>query len=368
MHAVASILTLALVLGDDAAKSKPTIAPELSAKAGAAEDRAIEFLRKSQNEDGSFAKAEIAPSVTALVVAGVLRTHRVGVRDPMIEKALQFVEKHIKPDGGVYISDVNKNYPTAIAIMAFAEANKDGRYQSVIDKAVAVLKSEQWGESKGVDPSHMKWGGAGYGAKTRPDLSNTTFLIDALNAAGVPKSDPAYQRAIQFVTRCQNLSGEGANDLPLGSKINDGGFYYTPTDPTNPGGGDPQTGFRSYGSMTYAGLKSFIHAGVDKNDPRVQGAIRWIKKHYTLAENPGMGEQGYYYYVQTFAKALDVLDIDQFEDADGKKHDWRADLIDAVVARQKPDGSWVNTAPRWLESDPNLVTAYGLLALAYATE
>jgi squalene-hopene/tetraprenyl-beta-curcumene cyclase len=29
------------------------------------------------------------------------------------------------------------------------------------------------------------------------------------------------------------------------------------------------------------------------------------------------------------------------------------------------DGSWVNENPRWMEGDPNLVTAYALLALAY---
>ena len=30
---------------------------------------------------------------------------------------------------------------------------------------------------------------------------------------------------------------------------------------------------------------------------------------------------------------------------------------------QKDDGSWINGNARWLEGDPNLVTAYSLLAL-----
>ena len=37
----------------------------------------------------------------------------------------------------------------------------------------------------------------------------------------------------------------------------------------------------------------------------------------------------------------------------------------AIAARQQPDGSWVNSNPRWMEGDANLVTAYALLALAH---
>src|SRR5690606_11477366 len=139
-----------------------------------------------------------------------------------------------------------------------------------------------------------------------------------------------------------------------------------PAEDYNPGGKTDEGGLRSYGSMTYAGLKSFIHAGVDKNDPRVKAAFDWIRKHYTLEENPGMGQQGLYYYYQTFSKALATLEIDQLEDASGKTHNWRADIIRAILKRQQPDGSWVNETGRWLEDDPNLVTGYVLMSLGKA--
>ena len=42
--------------------------------------------------------------------------------------------------------------------------------------------------------------------------------------------------------------------------------------------------------MTYAGLKSFLYAGVGKDDPRVKAAIGWVRRHYTLSENPGQGQ------------------------------------------------------------------------------
>ena len=79
-----------------------------------------------------------------------------------------------------------------------------------------------------------------------------------------------------------------------------------------------------------------------------------------------MGQAGLYYYYQTFAKALALLGQPTLTDASGQAHDWRAELTAALAKRQNRDGSWVNPADRFLEGDPNLVTAYGLLALAYA--
>jgi squalene-hopene/tetraprenyl-beta-curcumene cyclase len=128
---------------------------------------------------------------------------------------------------------------------------------------------------------------------------------------------------------------------------------------------DENGGLRSYGSMTYAGLKSMIYAGVDADDSRIQAAMKWLQKHYTLEENPGMGTSGLYYYYHTFAKALDATGEETFTDADGAEHDWRAELVAKLAEEQQPTGAWVNTNERWLEADPNLSTAYVLLALSY---
>ena len=49
---------------------------------------------------------------------------------------------------------------------------------------------------------------------------------------------------------------------------------------------------RSYGSMTYAGLKSMIYAGLSHDDPRVKAAWEWIGRNFTVDENPGMAASG----------------------------------------------------------------------------
>jgi len=157
----------------------------------------------------------------------------------------------------------------------------------------------------------------------------------------------------------------------MASKNPDGGFIYTPS-----GGGESKVeevtengGLRSYGSMTYAGLKSMLYAGVEKDDIRVMAATEWIRKNYNLEQNPGMGYEGLYYYYHVFAKALDAIGQDTFEDAAGVKHDWRKELLEELARRQSTDGSFVNkSSERWMEGDPRLVTGYALLALAYCKE
>jgi squalene-hopene/tetraprenyl-beta-curcumene cyclase len=116
--------------------------------------------------------------------------------------------------------------------------------------------------------------------------------------------------------------------------------------------------------MSYAGLKSMIYAGLKADDPRVKAAVDWARDHYSLTENPGLGDAGLYYYYQLFSKALAATKQPELTDAQGKAHDWRRELAAELIRRQQPNGSWINSNAQWLEADPNLVTAYSLLALA----
>jgi squalene-hopene/tetraprenyl-beta-curcumene cyclase len=334
------------------------------AKRDAAVAKSIEFLAKNQTPDGAFSP-QTGAAVTALVTASLLRNGRTA-DDPMVAKGLAYLQKYVQPDGGIYTPEGNyKNYETSLALLAFAEANKDGRYAAVLKGGEKFVRALQWDESEGKDISDPTYGGAGYGKSARPDLSNTSFFLDALKSVGAGKDDEAVKKALIFVSRCQNLETEH-NTTEFSAKNPDGGFYYTPAaGGTSQAGKTDAGGLRSYASMTYAGLKSMIYAGVGPDDPRVKAAVDWLKKHYSLEENPGMGTAGLFYYYHTFAKALDAMGQETFVDADGKSHPWRAELAAEFVARQNADGSWTNENARWMEGDPNLVTGYALLTLAY---
>jgi squalene-hopene/tetraprenyl-beta-curcumene cyclase len=322
--------------------------------------KAIDYLKtKGRAEDGSYSK-NVGIGVTALVTTALLR-HGRSPDDPLVAESLKFLEKSVQADGGIYTSNSRvPNYEACVALMCFTEANKDGRYKKLIAGADKYLRGLQ---ATNVEKSDLSFGGGGYDGKRRPDLSNTAYLVDALKSAGAGADDQALQNALIFVSRCQNLESEH-NTSPQAAKVNDGGFYYTVAG----GGQGPATdsqGLASTGTMSYAGLKSMIYAGVSKDDKRVKAAVKWIEKNYNLKQNPGQGDAGLFYYYNTFAKSLDALGTKEITDADGKKHDWRKELVEALAEQQKEDGSWINKNRQFLENDPNLVTAYALLALSY---
>jgi squalene-hopene/tetraprenyl-beta-curcumene cyclase len=337
---------------------------DLWAKRDAAVARGIEFLSKNQSPDGAFSP-QTGAAVTALVAAGLLQSGRT-IDDPVVAKALAYLQKFIQPDGGIYTPDSNhKNYETALAIDAFASAGRTGKFSKTLAAAEKYMRNLQWDEGEGKDKSDVMYGGAGYGKSKRPDLSNTSYFLDALKSLGAGPDDEAIQKALVFVSRCQNLETEH-NTTEFSAKNPDGGFYYSPAaGGSSQAGTNDNGGLRSYASMTYAGLKSMIYAGVGPDDPRVKAAFEWIKQHYSLAENPGMGPAGLYYYYHTFAKALDAVGQPTLVDEKGTSHDWRAELAAELIAKQKSDGSWTNETARWMEGDPNLVTGYVLLTMAY---
>ena len=279
--------------------------------------------------------------------------------DPQVAKSLKYLESFVRDDGGIHQKGTfYRNYETCLAIMCFAEANQNGKYDDVIRRADRFVKGIQWAEDEDKDPTQPEYGGGGYGKHKRPDLSNTSFLVDALRAAGNDADSDAMQRALIFMSRCQNLES-AHNKTPFSAKVNDGGFYYTPAAGGSSQAGETANGgLRSYGAMTYAGLKSMLFAGVGPEDQRVKAAVAWVQKHYDLSTNPGLGDAGLYYYYHVFAKALDALGQDVVTAHDGQRHHWKAELVGELAARQKLDGSWSNTNERWMEGDANLATGF----------
>ena len=203
--------------------------------------------------------------------------------------------------------------------MAFQQANVNGRYDRVIKAGQGFLKSMQWDESEGKsrETTHFT-GERATAAATAGPTSRTPHSSSkpCARRACLP-TIPNLQKALVFVSRCQNLKSE-FNDQPWAGKVNDGGFIYTAAKGGNSmAGKEANGGLRSYASMTYAGLKSMIYAGLSREDPRVKAALTYITQHYTLDENPGLGQQGLYYYYHTFAKTMAVLETPTITDAAG---------------------------------------------------
>jgi squalene-hopene/tetraprenyl-beta-curcumene cyclase len=387
--AAASLLACSLCLaqvnaGAGTRPSRRDVSMLMESRAAVA--RALDYLAGRQEDDGSWMHD---PAITGLVVTAMVGSDLdgYGADGPPVARALGFVRGQARPDGGIY-ARFYPNYTTSICAMALVEAGTPPT-DPILRRARAYLLGMQADEAEGVGADDPQYGGWGYEPNAdgegmhRADMSNTQFALEAIHAleaiaeedaaaAGTGEGaqtrvELAYDKAIRYLSRCQNL--KATNDQPWAA--NDGGFVYRPGESKageaeSEDEGEETNGLRSYGGMTYAGLKSMVYARLKRDDPRVVAAWGWISRNWSVTENPGIGQQGLYYYYLTMARALNATGAEQIVEAGGKAHDWRVELTQQLLKVQRADGSWFNENGRWMEQIPDLVTAYSVIALEHA--
>lgn len=356
-------------------------------RARQAVERGVAFLLARQDSYGAWMTpvqtvptdqpnkpSPIAVAVSALAVRAIVQADEAALQTPAVQRALRFIRSTQREDGS-FEGGALTNYVTSSVVMALASLDS-ADHRDELGDAVRWLTKNQWDQSEGVKPEQDWFGGAGYGNHGRPDLSNTQLMLDAMYEAGMCPDEPAFQRAVAFLSRAQNLRATNPSEWAG----NDGGFIYTPANGgesfASEAAGEGRYGeivpegrarsLRSYGSMTYAGFKSMMYAGLSQEDIRVRAAFDWIRRHWTFDENPGLGHQGLYYYYHTMSRALRIAQQDVIADTNDVKHNWREELIDALISRQREDGSWRNEAERWLEGDDVMATVYAVLSLQEA--
>jgi len=332
------------------------------------------WLKTQQKPEGNW-DDEGLPAFTALALTAATRDPGFDRKAPFpehVEKGYIWLLGQQKEDGGIYNRGLSV-YNTATSVNALVSAGREG-YEPAIVKARKHLINGQWDLGKKEETDNLNDGGVGYGSSDdHTDMSNTYLAIEALALSKKVIEDGKYgdqpdldwDAAVTFLSRSQNLEETNDQEFASNDPKNKGGFIYSPTETKAgeeklPNG---RTALRSYGSMSYAGLLSFIYAKVSADDPRVVAVKEWLGKNYTTTENPGLGAQGLYYYYQTMAKALSAAGISKLQLEDGKEADWRKELGEKILATQRSDGSWVNDNGRWMESNPVLVTAYTVLSL-----
>ncbi|MCB1098162.1 MAG: cycloartenol synthase [Verrucomicrobiae bacterium] len=344
-------------------------------------DRGLRWLAKEQDAaTGSLGDKE-QPAITALAVSAWMAdpSRPKGEIPEPAAKGYDFIASTAHDDGGFYVKGL-ATYNTSLSMMALLQ-EESGKFNQLILGGRRFLIGQQADfDNKGETDSPFD-GGIGYGGSyTHSDLSNTHFALEALHYSkslfadtGVDTSkqpDLNWDAAIKFVERCQNLTSTNDMDWASDDAANKGGFVYFPGDSkageiTVKGEDGERVALRSYGSMSYAGLLSLVYADLKADDPRIQAVLDWLRKNFTLEENPGLELQGLYYYYHTMAKALNIAKIDKMQLSDGTRVDWREELAKKLFNLQAADGSWANTNARWMEKEPTLATAYALLTLEH---
>ncbi len=326
-------------------------------------NRAVNWLKQTQQPDGGWGAPGEAtdPGITGLVLKGLAASGVKPADNPWMQKGIDKMLSYQAEDGSIFLKS-NQSYITAIAISALAAIDRQ-KYSTQIERARDYLLRIQFraGEERTAKPHYE--GGITYNDEQKPpNLSTTIFALEGLKESGLPEDHEAFQLALKFIQRCQNRTE--SNDMPLDVILNnDGGFFYAPGDTRGQvEETDGRKTLRSYGSMTYAGLLGLAYANLTLEDPRAKDAMAWIEKNYTFDKNPGALKpgQGLYYYYMTISKTIKAFGIKK---TPGGK-EVAKDLQEAILKRQKADGSWVNTEEeRWWEGNPTLCTAYMLTTL-----
>lgn len=344
--------------------------------------RSLQWFKTKQSPDGSWSIAD-EPAITALVLSGFMGDPTRKPGDPVaaeVDRGYKFLLRNVKEDGGIY-GKGRANYNTSIALTALVLNNKPEYEQTILRARKFIIGQQNDFDEKGRTDNPFD-GGIGYGtpkpnAPAHADLSNTHFAIEALrmsqkifeDRAGPEekKNDLNWNAAIKFIERCQNRPESNDQKWASNDPKNAGGFVYEPG--SSKAGEDKlpdgRVAMRSYGSISYAGMLSFIYAGLTPDDPRVKAAVKWLGDNFTLDENPGMGQEGRLYYYHTMAKALSAAHMDELKTKDGKEVNWREELARKLLNTQASPGFWKNDTARWMEGDEVLATAYLVLALEH---
>ena len=319
-------------------------------------NKAEAYLKQQQPADGIWEKN---PGIAALAATAILKQPGAvrATQLTTVGKTLDALAALAKPDGGIYVNII-PHYITAVSTVALIAGGRPAD-RPIIERARAYLADNLLDEGEGVSQRDFWYGGMGYGGTARvgqrqADMISLEYALRAMKDADLPGNNAAWQKALTFLQRTQNNSE--TNDQKWAG--NDGGFVYYPGFSYHVDGGT-----QSYGSVSYAGLLSYTYANLRKEDQRVKAAVKWISDHYTVDENPGLGQKTVYYYYMVFAKALSAIDQATIVDARGRSHNWREELGRKLISLQHSEGFWVNTVPDELQDNKVLVTAFTMSAI-----
>ncbi len=353
-----AVLFVAVLAAGSANAAPGDMSPQLRAKAQQSVDSGVRFLVSKQAANGSVLNST---GLTALSLTAILQNPSGPgkVDKNTIDKYASFIASKVNADGSIVERQHDQSYNTAVSIVALA-ATRDPKYTPLVKGGQKFIANAQVAESRGFAPVDSWYGGMGYGGDERPDMSNLYIAVEAMRATAYDPKDPIWQKALVFATRMQNRSE--SNDQKWAG--NDGGFAYSPgMNPPEMGGGT-----KSYASVTAAGLYGLLLIGVEKSDPRVQAAYKWLTTNYTLDTNFGTNTKNtLFYFYSAFAKVMDAYGEKEFVDGRGQRRNWRNELAERLIALQDSDGSWVNRdSKEWWEDKPELATSWAVIALEHA--
>ncbi len=312
-------------------------------------NRGTAYLLGQQRSNGSWSEmAAQNGGITALCTLALLNSG-VPPDDPRMQKALNYLRK-LKPE---------RTYVVSLQTMVFARA-EPGRDRELIFRNVKWFERTQITEG----PTKGSWTYPGLGIGSG-DNSNSQFALLALHEAervGVAADSRTWLLAKKYWETCQNKNGSW-------------GYTRQNTSGT--------------GSMTCAGITSLTiaadraqssdarvvgdqidccMAGAMKDADRIDQAVQWLGRNYSVTRNPGVGGESwllYYLYGMERAGRLTARRFIplQAPNAKSDRADWYREGAEYLIRNQERlSGFW--TGAGHTETNPLVGTSFALLFLS----
>jgi hypothetical protein len=272
------------------------------------------YLKAQQNDDGSFGGGRHYSrnvAVCSLIGMAFMARGSMPGRGPYgeaVNRCVSFVLSKARDDGFIHAPESASHgpmYEHGFATMFLAEVYGMHPEQAVREKltrAIELIVSTQNDE-----------GGWRYEPKRQEaDISVTVCEVMALRAArnaGIFVPNKTIDACVDYVKRSQNP---------------DGGFMYQLSAP-----GDSRF------PRSAAAVVALYSAGIYEG-PELEKGLEYLTKH--LPTNAAVQMESHYFYGHYYA-------VQAFWQAGGERwRKWYPAIHDALLARQRPDGSWLDVS------------------------
>jgi len=304
LAAIASAATLARADDKKVEKAPGKINDKvvMDAQTKKATAKALDWLAKQQNTDGSWSESRYQhnTAITAFALLAFMSQGHVpgqGLYGPEVAKGCRFLLASSRANDGYLVGARGGNmYCHAMATLALAELwgmTGDEEIKPVLQKAVDLIVGSQSTREGGWRYNPENNGGA--------DISVTIMQVMALRAAkngGIHVPDDTLKKALKYIESCEDPSG---------------GYTYQP--------GNRQPGF----ARTAAGACVLQLTG-QYEAKQIPKAIEYLKSNFDTRQHFWYG----HYYA---AHAMHQVGGKEWEE-------YYAKLKDRLLPAQSTDGSW----------------------------
>lgn len=292
----------------------------------------VGWLRMQQNEDGSYGKWGMGSTCFALMA---LMESGIPVSDPAVKSALTYI-RDSSPKSTCFCS---------LSILALVHTGK--KTAEMIKKLQADI---DWLiEAQMRNPrDKASYGGWAEDEMNASDGLSTQYAVMALRSAytwGIEVRQEVWRRAVMWYQQNYDIARDGSFRFRLdGSHVNEQSMAC---------------------GMTAAALSSLKAIFMLAEEPDIKqqvhflftSALEWLDAHYHVALASATPGSWYFYYLYSLAVGCTIEPLY----AVLEKHNWAADVTDALRHIQQSDGRWV--CERNKESTDIVYTSLALLTL-----